>query len=173
MKAEERKKLIFEAWKNGESVKSIAQRFHCTPSTINHLRESYQAEEAMRKTLAYKYILAETKGGCDHRTAKRIWINLNQKCNAHLYSNVLKYYPYEARKLTSVRGKGIRILFFLRNATPQEIARTKNVGPLAMDIIKRVKARVNHEFGLAGDGGPIAVKHMEEANDEACETPEN
>ena len=168
MKTEERNRLIFEAWSNGESLKSIAKRFHCTPSTANHAREVYQAQQAMQKTLAYKYILAETKDGCDHRTAKRIWVNLNRRCEAYLACNVTKYFPYESLKLTGIRGKGIRILFYIRNATPQQISLSRGIGPIAMDILKRVKTRVHHEFGLAGDGGSITVKNMEEADDETC-----
>lgn len=168
MKTEERNKLIFEAWANGESLKSIAERFHCTPTTAKHARETYQAQQAMQKTLAYKYILAETKNGCDHRTAKRIWVNLNRRCETCLHYNVTKYFPYESRKLTGIRGKGIRILFFIRNATPQQISLSRGIGPIAMDILKRVKIRVNHEFGLAGDGGAITVKNMEEVDDETC-----
>lgn len=167
MKTEERNKLIFEAWLNGESLKSIAERFHCTPSTANHAREAYQAQQAMQKTLAYKYILAETKNGIDHRTARRIWTNLNRRCEAYLNCNVTKYFPYESRKLTGIRGKGIRILFYIRNATPQQISLSRGIGPVAMDILKRVKARINHEFGIAGDGGSETMKHMEEVNDEA------
>lgn len=173
MKTEERNKLIFEAWSNGESIKSIAERFHCTPSTANHARELYQAQQALQKTLAYKYILSETKDGNDHRTAKRIWVALNRRCEAYLNCNVTKYFPYKSRKLTGIRGKGIRILFFIRNATPQQISLCRGIGPIAMDILKRVKARVNHEFGLAGDGGSITVESMEEANDEACKAEEN
>ena len=173
MKTEERNKLIFEAWSNGESIKSIAERFHCTPSTANHARELYQAQQAMQKTLAYKYILAETKDGNDHRTAKRLWVTLNRRCETCLNCNVTEYFPYASRKLTGIRGKGIRILFFLRNATPQKISLTRGIGPIAMDILKRVKARVNHEFGLAGDGGPTTVKTMEEVDDEARKAEEN
>lgn len=168
MKTEERNKLIFEAWSNGESLKSIAERFHCTPSTANRARETYQAQQAMRKTLAYKYILAETKDGNDHRTARRIWVNLNRRCETYLNCNVTKYFPYESRKLTGIRGKGIRILFFIRNATPQQISLSRGIGPIAMDIIKKVKERVHHDFGLAGDGGSITVKNMEAADNEAC-----
>lgn len=170
MKTEERNKLIFEAWSNGESLKSIAERFNCTPSTANHARELYQAQQAMQKTLAYKYILAETKNGNDHRTAKRIWVNLNRRCETCLNCNVTKYFPYESRKLTGIRGKGIRILFFIRNATPQQISLSKGIGPIAMDILKRVKTRVNHDFGLTGDGGKTTVKTMEEADNETCKT---
>lgn len=172
MKTEERNKLIFEAWTNGESLKSIAERFHCTPSTANHARETYQAQQAMQKTLVYKYILAETKDGNDHRTAKRIWINLNRRCEAYLACNVTKYFPYESRKLTGIRGKGIRILFYIRNATPQQISLSRGIGPVAMDILKRVKARVHHEFGLAGLGDSVTVKKMEEVNDEARKAEE-
>lgn len=170
MKTEERNKLIFEAWSNGESLKSIAERFNCTPSTANHARELYQAQQAMQKTLAYKYILAETKNGDDHRTAKRIWVNLNRRCETCLNCNVTKYFPYESRKLTGIRGKGIRILFFIRNVTPQQISLSKGIGPIAMDILKRVKTRVNHDFGLTGDGGKTTVKTMEEADNETCKT---
>lgn len=173
MKTEERNKLIFEAWSNGESIKSIAERFHCTPSTANHARELYQAQQAMQKTLAYKYILAETKDGNDHRTAKRLWVTLNRRCETYLNCNVTEYFPYESRKLTGIRGKGIRILFFIRNATPQKISLTRGIGPIAMDILKRVKARVNHEFGLAGDGGSTTVKNMEEVDDETRKVEEN
>ena len=51
MKTEERNRLIYEAWKAGKSAKEISEEFHCTPSTVNYIRESYKALLAMRKTL--------------------------------------------------------------------------------------------------------------------------
>lgn len=173
MKTEERNRLIYEAWKAGKSAKEISEEFHCTPSTVNYIREAYKALLAMRKTLIYRYILEETNGGNDHRTAKRIWIALNRKCNIDQLFNRTANYPPNALKLTTIRGKGIRILFFLRNATPSEIKAIKNIGPKAWGILERVKYRVNKEFGIAGLGDSNLIKNMEDAIDEACEAEEN
>lgn len=173
MKTEERNRLIYEAWKAGKSAKEISEEFHCTPSTVNYIRESYKALLAMRKTLIYRYILEETTGGNDHRTAKRIWIALNRKCNIDQLFNRTSNYPPAALKLTTIRGKGIRILCFIRNATPSEIKAIKNIGPKAWNILERVKYRVNKEFGIAGLGDSMLMGQMEDATNETCETKED
>ena len=169
MKTEERNRLIYEAWKNGKSAKEIAEEFHCTPSTVNYIRESYKALLAMRKTLVYRYILEETDGGNDHRTAKRIWIALNRKCNIDQLFNRTANYPPGALRLTTIRGKGIRILFFIRNATPSEIKAIKNIGPKAWGILERVKHRINKEFGIAGLGDADLIKNKEQEQDQRDE----
>lgn len=172
MKTEERNRLIYEAWKAGKNTNEIAKEFHCTPSTVKYIRETYKALLSMRKTLVYRYILEETNDGNDHRTAKRIWSSLNRKCNIDQLFNHTVNYPPGVLKLTTIRGKGIRILFLLRNATPSEIKVIRNIGPKAWDILERVKHRINKEFGVAGLGDPNLIENMEDVTDETCEASE-
>lgn len=141
---EERNERIFQDLRRGMRITDAAHKYGLSCGTISYIKDRKIEEYRIKNTPVYHYL---RKGCDDDNTARRLWLIIDRLINVDMSATNAKYYPHGDKPPVTIRDKGIRILYFIKNASLYEIRGLNGIGPKYQKILTAAKQLIIYAYG--------------------------